>query len=26
MRPTQHKTVNFGDVPQANPLAWYRKN
>jgi len=23
LRPTQHKTGHFGDVPQANLLAWY---
>jgi len=23
--PTQHKTGHFGDVPQANLLAWYGK-
>ena len=25
LRPTQHKTGNFGYVPQANLLAWYGK-
>ena len=25
LRPTQHKTGHFGDVPQANLLAWYGK-
>jgi len=23
--PTQHKIGHFGDAPQANLLAWYRK-
>ena len=26
LRPTQHKIGHFGDVPQANLLAWYGKN
>jgi len=25
LRPTRHKIGNFGDVPQANLLAWYEK-
>ena len=25
LRPTRHKTGHFGDVPQANVLAWYGK-
>jgi len=25
LRPTRHKIGHFGDVPQANLLAWYRK-
>ena len=25
LHPTQHKIGHFGDVPQANLLAWYRK-
>ena len=25
LRPTRHKTGHFGDVPQANLLAWYGK-
>jgi len=25
LRPTRHKIGHFGDVPQANPLAWYGK-
>ena len=26
LRPTRHKMGHFGDVPQANLLAWYGKN
>jgi len=22
----RHKMIHFGDLPQANPLAWYGKN
>jgi len=25
LRPTRHKIGNFGDIPQANLLAWYGK-